>query len=298
MTPTEPLDPGLPDLPETLGGRYRLVERIGEGGSGIVFRATYDEGEVAVKVRTVPERPIQAARFLVESVPMDSVTHPNVVPVLATGREAGFLWIAMALYGNGTLKDLVRDRGPLPLEHALCLIEQVLDGLAAVHAAGFVHRDIKPQNIFLDDDGRAAIGDFGVARHLNGGLWFRTRTGQAIGTMGYRAPEQDNTAKDAGPPADVYGAAATLYFLAVGRRPPLLYAAEADARMLEPVPEPIRELLRRATAYDPAERPTVAAFRAQIRAARNAARLAEGLAPIEDSGSRSPLRRFLDWWTG
>lgn len=299
-TSLPPLDLAYPDIPRVVGdGRYRLLDRLGEGGSGVVFRAETDDGICAVKLRPVPERPIQAARFMVESVPMESIRHPHVVSVLSTGKEGGYLWIAMDLYNNGTLKELVGDNGPPPLEEALRLIEGVLEGLAAVHSAGFIHRDIKPLNIFLNDDGCCAIGDFGVARHLNGGLWFRTRTGQAIGTMGYRAPEQDSEAKDAGPAADIYGVAATLYFLAVGKRPPLLYAAEADPTVLDAVPEILKPVMRRATSYEPADRyPTAMAFHEALRSVRNEVRAAEGLGPVEESVAPSTLQRLVAWWTG
>ncbi len=266
--------PDLPPPPASLdGGRYRLESFLGEGGSGVVYRARSPEGWCAVKLKPIPERPIQAARFLVESVPMAAIDHPRVVRVLGTGREQGWYWIAMPYFPDGTLRDHVRRHGPLTVAGGLLLLEQILDGLQAVHEAGFVHRDIKPQNIFLDADGGAVIGDFGVARHLKGGLWFRTRTGQAIGTMGYRAPEQDTSAKDAGPEADLYGAAATLYFMLTGRRPPLLYASEAEPSLLDPLPEAVRPLVRRATAYRPEERyPTAESMRRDVQRLRLASR--------------------------
>lgn len=281
-------------------GRIRLGERIGEGGSGVVFRAEAEEGPCAVKLRPVPERAIQAARFLVEPVPMAEVHHKNVVRVLKSGREQGWYWIAMQLFATGTLQDLVKRAGPPPIDDALRLTEDMLDGLGAVHAAGFIHRDIKPQNIFLDNDGRAVIGDFGVARHLNANLWFRTRTGQAIGTMGYRAPEQDNDARDAGVEADVYGVAATLYFLLTARRPPLLYASSAEPSQLEPLPERLRPLIARATAYEPADRfSSTGAMWKEVRAIRNELRDASGQVSVEEeSRPMSGLRRFLKRWIG
>lgn len=300
--PTRSEGPGPVDIPSYLDqGRYQIGPRIGEGGSGVVHRAVGPDGPCAVKFRPVPERPIQAARFLAEPVPMSEIRHPNVVRVLKTGREHGFYWIAMELFSNGSLRDLVKASGPPPLDDAFRLIEEVLDGLQAVHDAGFIHRDIKPQNIFLNDDGCAAIGDFGVARHLRGKLWFRTRTGQAIGTMGYRAPEQDNDAKDAGPEADIYGVAATLFFLVTGIRPPLLYASEADPRQLEPLPEPLRPIVLKATAYHPGDRfGSAKELKAALRTVRNAYRREAGLPEVVEvpEPQVSGLRRFLMRWIG
>lgn len=296
MTPGADDTPPLPTHVDD--GRFTLIERIGEGGSGVVFRALSDEGPCAVKLRPVPERAIQAARFLVEPMPMGEIRHPNVVRVIKTGRQDGWYWIAMDLFPNGSLLDLVKRAGPPPLDDALRLTEEMLAGLQAVHDAGYVHRDVKPQNIFVDAQGTAVIGDFGVARHLKNQLWFRTRTGQAIGTMGYRAPEQDNDAKDAGPEADVYGAAATLWFLVTGRKPPLLYASEAEPHQLDPLPEALRPLVLEATAYDPTARfASAEAMRLAVREVRDALRREAG-EPAVDAQPVSGLRRFLQRWIG
>lgn len=280
-------------------GRFTLGERLGEGGSGVVYRATGPRGPCAVKIRPVPEKQIQAARFLVEPVPMAQVKHHRIVGVLDTGRDGDFYWIAMKLFVRGTISDLVASDGPLPVDRALALMEQTLEGLTAVHAAGFVHRDVKPHNIFLDDQGEAVVGDFGVARHVNSKLWFRTQTGQGIGTMGYRAPEQDHDAKSAGPAADVYGVAATLFNITTGRRPPLLYAVETNPTMLDPLPPELRALVLEATRHDPQERiATAEAFWIRIRAVRNALRAGRGEAPLaapspEPAGVTAWFRRML-----
>ena len=281
-------------------GRLELLERIGEGGTGVVYRARSAEGLCAVKLRPVPERAIQAARFLVEPMPMGDIEHPNVVAVRRSGREAGWYWISMPFYRSGTLADLVQREGVPTVDDALRLTEDVLAGLEAVHRAGYVHRDVKPQNVFVHDQGHAVVGDFGVARHLNANLWFRTRTGQAIGTMGYRAPEQDNAAKDADARADVYGAAATMFFLLTGRRPPLLYAGEVQRGQLDEVPAALRPVLVRATQHDPVARyPSAGAMAADVRGIRDRLRVEAGLEPVEkDEPPVSGLRRFLRRWIG
>ena len=280
-------------------GRFVLGERLGEGGSGVVYRAMGPNGPCAVKIRPVPEKQIQAARFLVEPVPMAQVKHPRIVRVIDTGRDGDFYWIAMTLFGRGTLSDLVVAGGPIPVEPALALMEQTLEGLAAVHLAGFVHRDIKPHNIFIDDRGEAVVGDFGVARHVNAKLWFRTQTGQGIGTMGYRAPEQDQDAKSAGPAADVYGVAATLYYCTTGQRPPLLYASDTNPRMLDHLPRVLHPLVVDATRHDPVERiQTAAACWARVRSLRDDLRSQRGEPPLalpapEGGGVTGWLRRML-----
>lgn len=291
--------------PRVLGdGRYVLEGLLGSGGSGLVYRARGPSGPCAVKLRAVPDDPMRAARFLVESVPMSRVRHPRVVRVHDTGRASAgegreYYWIAMDLCERGTVADRVAREGPLPLDEALELVEQVLEALDAVHTAGFVHRDVKPPNVFLDDDGGAVLGDFGVARHLDGGLWFRTGTGQAIGTMGYRAPEQDLDARTAGPAADVYGVAATLWLLLTGQRPPLLYAATSAPSILDPLPEPVRPLIRDATLRDPDQRiPTAAAMRARVREVRDTARRAAGLPPVEAPPPSSWMARVRGWLGG
>lgn len=288
-----PVTMGHPELLD--GGRYRLIERIGEGGAATVYRAEGPNGPCAVKLRPVPERQILAARFLVEPIPMARVEHPGVVRVEATGETDGFLWIAMELFPHGSVADLVRARGALSVPEACLCMEQVLDALAAVHEAGFVHRDVKPANIFLDDERGAVIGDFGVAKHVNTKLWFRTQSGQGIGTAAFRAPEQDQDAKSAGPPADIYGAAATLYFLATGTRHPLLYGSEANPRMLAALPDELVDVVARATRFDPAERTGSALeMQRQLRAVRLPdERLSERDAGSEPSGMGAWLRRFF-----
>src|SRR3954447_14322202 len=116
------------------------------------------------------------------------VTHPNVVPVIDAGDHDGVPYLVQTLITSGTLEDRLKAKGPLSLELAVPLRIQVAGGLDAVYAAGLVHRDVKPANILLDEEGTAHITDFGLSKDLQGSVL--TRPGQALGSMDYMAPEQ------------------------------------------------------------------------------------------------------------
>jgi hypothetical protein len=208
-------------IPGTIGG-YRLLRRLGGGGMGAVYEAEEAASGRRVALKLVlPEyagSPETLVRFRQEGRLASTLVHPRCVFVLAADEEAGRPFIVMELMPGETLDDLVRQRGPLPVEEALAKIVDVIDGLQEAHERGLVHRDVKPSNCFLEKSGRVKVGDFGLARSLVADTKL-TRTGAFVGTPLYAAPEQIHKNEPTDAQSDVYSVAATLYFLLTGRAP-------------------------------------------------------------------------------
>ncbi|HEU4461326.1 MAG TPA: serine/threonine-protein kinase, partial [Solirubrobacterales bacterium] len=224
---------------------YRIESRLGRGGMGILFLAVEPglERRVALKL-IAPEAvadEVFARRFAEESRIAASIEHPNVVPIYAAGEEDGVPWIAMRYVPGSDLGRRITREGRLGPEQAVALIAQVGNGLDAIHAAGLVHRDVKPANVLLSGDPgaeHAYITDFGVARNVatQSGL---TQTGRFVGTLDYVAPEQI-----AGEPidarVDVYALGCLLFKLLTGEVP---FPREGEAARLyahlnDPPPAP------------------------------------------------------------
>jgi uncharacterized RDD family membrane protein YckC len=208
------------ELPETVGG-YRILRLLGTGGMGAVYEAEEPAQKKLVALKLVSAQYSHSAetlqRFRREGLLASSLVHPRCVFVLAADEEAGRPYIVMELMPGRTLQDLVREQGPLRPIEAIPKILDVMEGLEEAHSLGVVHRDVKPSNCFLEENGRVKIGDFGLAKSLarDGNL---TRTGAFMGTPQYAAPEQIR-AEVVDAQSDVYSVAATLYFLLVGRAP-------------------------------------------------------------------------------
>lgn len=206
--------------PEVVGG-YRILQLLGSGGMGAVYEAEEPVQKKRVALKLVSAQYIQSPetlqRFRREGLLASSLVHPRCVFVLAADEDAGRPYIVMELMPGRTLQDLVRERGPLRPVEAITKILDVMEGLEEAHDLGVVHRDVKPSNCFLEENGRVKIGDFGLAKSLarDAGL---TRTGAFMGTPQYAAPEQIK-AETVDSQSDVYSVAATLYFLLVGRAP-------------------------------------------------------------------------------
>ncbi|MFI0923502.1 serine/threonine-protein kinase [Streptomyces sp. NPDC021012] len=255
---------------EVVGGRYQLVQSIAAGGMGRVWKA-YDERlqtEVALKELwlTGPLAPGQRAELLkrAELEALNAVRlrdHPNIVTVHDVVIENGVPWIVMQLISGGTLEQRLRT-GPLPVADAEAIASALLDALDAAHRNGIVHRDVKPANVMIGQDGRILLGDFGIAAPETGtGL---TSTGAVIGSAPYLAPE-----RAAGLPgrasSDLFSLGVTLYEAVEGVSPFLrdTWAATADAVRFEEAP-PMRgagrlePLITALLVKDPAARPTVA----------------------------------------
>jgi serine/threonine-protein kinase len=172
-------------------GGYRVESVIGIGGMGRVYRATGPDGTpVALKLvkADLAGDQIFRRRFDREVRIALRVNHPNVVPVLDAGEQDGIPFLVQRLITSGTLDERLKANGPLGLQDAARACTDIAAGLDAVYAAGLVHRDVKPANILLDDQGGAHITDFGLSKDLQGSVL--TRPGQALGSMDYMAPEQ------------------------------------------------------------------------------------------------------------
>ncbi len=201
-------------------GGYRLIRMLGEGGMGQVFQAIDESGRmVAIKLLS-PElsRSTEALdRFKQEGVIASAISHPHCVFVHRADEDSGTPFIAMELMTGQTLKDIVANRGPLPYTEAIPLALQCIDGLIEAHSRGMIHRDVKPANCYLDDQGNVKIGDFGLARSLVSDSEL-TRTGSFLGTPLYASPEQILGEK-VDEQSDIYSLAATIYFLLAGKAP-------------------------------------------------------------------------------
>jgi len=268
-----------------LDGRYRLDSPLARGGMATVYIATDTRLDrvVAVKVMRshLADDPEFVARFAREARAAARLSTPEVVAVHDQGTDAttGTAYLVMEYVAGRTLRDLIRDGGPLPARRALELLEPVLKALAAAHAAGLVHRDVKPENVLLGDDGRIKVADFGLARAVETSNLTAT-TGVLIGTVAYLAPEQvQHGTSD--PRTDVYAAGILLWEMLTGTPPyggemPLSVAyrhvnddVPPPSTIVEGIPASVDELVVSATRRDPAARPVDGgAFLAAVRSVR------------------------------
>ncbi len=244
-------------------GGFRIERTLGHGGMGIVYLATELrlERQVALKVirSDLAGDEDFRARFRSESRTAASVEDPRVVTVFGAGERDGLLYVSMRYVPGRDLGRVVEADGPLPPDEASRLIAQVADGLDAVHAAGLVHRDVKPHNVIVDDDG-AHLTDFGLAKAM-GAMTGLTATGQVIGTVDYMAPEQIE-ARRVDARTDVYALGGVLYWALTGKVP--FAERESSAKMWAHVNEAppsagrrgrvLDPVIRRAMAKDPADR--------------------------------------------
>ena len=209
------------ELPRRLGA-YELLEKVAEGGMGIVYRARSpgSDQDVAIKVLREKSRmnPILLKRFEQEFRTASMVDHPNLVRAVDFGAVDGIPYLVMEFVEGMTLSRLVDTRGPLPEPEAVRIVSQVAQGLHRAHKNGIVHRDVKPDNIIVTPDGTAKLTDMGLVKDLATDLNL-TRTGRGLGTMQYMAPEQFRNARFVDARTDIYGLAATLYAILLGEAP-------------------------------------------------------------------------------
>ena len=203
-----------------LSGRYRLESKLGSGGMSTVFLARDETLErwVAVKVmhREISDQPDQIERFRREARAVAQLSHPNVVAVIDAGEDGGYPYIVLEYVEGETLKQRIDRLGRLPVDEAAAYAIEIGRGLAAAHARRMVHRDVKPQNVLIDAEGRAKVTDFGIARTLESdGL---TKTGRVLGTTDYVAPEQA-MGHGVDSRSDIYSLGVLLYEMLTGEVP-------------------------------------------------------------------------------
>ncbi len=266
-----------------LEGRYEILRPLDRGGMATVYVAVDHrlEREVAVKVMhpSLAHDPAFVARFRREATAAASIRHPHVVAVTDAGTDDDTVFLVMELVRGRTLRALLRDRGRLSPAQTLEIGDAVLDALAAAHATGLVHRDVKPENVLLGDDGTIAVADFGLARAVEASS-LTTHAGLLLGTVAYVSPEQVSHGR-ADARSDVYAAGILLFELLTGAVP---YDAEtpvavayrhvhervpAPSSVAGGIPSELDDLVLAATAPDPAERyPDAGAFLTALRRVR------------------------------
>ncbi len=245
-------------------GPYAIRERIGRGGMGVVYRALDEKTrtEIALKVLAsdLDGDAETRERFFREANVAGRLRHRNIVTVLDSGEDRGRLYIAMELLTGKTLAEALKDASALDVEDRIDVMLQVCQGLSVAHAAGVYHRDLKPANLFICDDRRVKILDFGVARLVGSNM---TVTGNIIGTPDFMSPEQVRGQEIDGR-SDIFSVGSVFYLLLTGRRP---FAAKDLPAVLSKVvrsqplpiredeaPEPVAAVIRRAMSKDPAAR--------------------------------------------
>ncbi|MFD9290509.1 Stk1 family PASTA domain-containing Ser/Thr kinase [Streptomyces sp. NPDC060030] len=256
-----------PLVGQLLDGRYRIDARIAVGGMATVYRAvdTRLDRVLALKVMH-PALATDAAfveRFIREAKSVARLAHPNVVGVFDQGAQGAYVYLAMEYVAGCTLRDVLRERGALQPRAALDILEPVLAALGAAHLAGFVHRDMKPENVLIGDDGRVKVADFGLVRAVGTAT---DTTGSLLGTVSYLAPEQIEQGT-ADTRSDVYACGVVLYEMLTGGKP---HGGDTAAQVIyqhlnEDVPAPsgavpglaagLDALVAAAAARDPDVRP-------------------------------------------
>lgn len=258
---------GDPLVNTLLDGRYLVQAKIGSGGTSTVYRGldTRLDRPVALKVMDSGYAGDQQflTRFQLEARTVARLKNPGLVAVYDQGQDGRHPFLVMELVEGGTLRELLDERGPMPPHAVAAVLRPVLGGLAAAHRAGLVHRDVKPENVLISDDGDVKIADFGLVRAVAAaGI---TSSSVILGTAAYLSPEQVRDG-NAGPRSDVYSAGILTYELLTGHTPFTGDTALSVAyqRLDNDVPPPSTEIdgvptqfdefVACATARDPAER--------------------------------------------
>lgn len=306
-----------PMIGRVLDGRYRVGPRIARGGMATVYEATdlRLERTCALKIMHtgLGDDDDFAARFVREARHAARLSHPNVVGVFDQGDDHGTLFLAMEYIPGHTLRDLIRKEAPMAPRKVMALIEPVLSALAAAHHAGMIHRDVKPENVLLADDGRIKVADFGLARAVSAETQHTATGGVLIGTVSYLSPELVVDGK-ADARSDVYAAGVIIYEMLTGRKPhegesPIQVAYKhvhedvpPPSEVVPGIPAYVDALVARATARERDLRPADAGVLLhQVRRVRGALdhgvlddpELTEDLAParqVEDTDSIDYVR--------
>ena len=241
--------PPLPEEPTLLAGRYVLVRPIAEGGTAVVHLGwdSWDHAWRAVKT-LLPEYSSRASlrhRFEVEARTMSMLDHASIVKVYDAGIDDDTAYMVMEFAEGGSVVDWVERYGPMPPRMAVEVALALCAGVGAAHEQGIIHRDVKPQNLLIATDGTCKVTDFGIAQVVEDTRV--TMTGTVMGTIGYMAPEQHESAKHTDERADIYSVAATLFTVAKGEAATHLFMA--DDKDFEGLPESLVEVIRKGAQY-------------------------------------------------
>ena len=288
--------------------QYEILECLGRGGMGVVYKARQKSLDRIVAIKLLPPERVGEARFserfAVEAATLARLSHPNIVTVHDFGETGGLFYIVMEYVDGVNLRDLLRE-GKLEAKQALAIVPPICDALQYAHDKGIVHRDIKPENLLLDKDGRVKIADFGIAKLIEpvaavcdrrtspGDDQQRSQTAATVlaGTPDYAAPEQSNGTADHR--ADIYALGVVLYEMLTGERPDR--DAVAPSRRVE-IDVRLDEIVLRALARKPELRyQTAGEFRTVVQTVATS----PPAAPAEESTRRKKRRkkvifRFLD----
>jgi serine/threonine protein kinase len=230
-------------LPQSLQGRYQLKNVLGKGGFANVYLAhdSVLDQDVAIKILKLGlASKADTDRFLFEARVGAKLRHHNIAQVFDIIQTPDGLQMIMEYYPHGTLAERIKKKGPMRPREAIDVTRQVAAALGYAHRRTFVHRDVKPANIFFGGEGVVKLGDFGIAARAD--LHEHTQTGMIIGTPLYMAPEQSHDSRDVDPRADIYALGLTLYFMLTAKAPRVVD--------LDLVPAPFRRLLKASTEQD------------------------------------------------
>lgn len=269
--PSSPEQDLLARISRALEPTYEIQSELGRGGAGIVYRVLDRrlKREVALKILP-PDFAFRAdirERFMREAETSARLNHPNIVPIFSVDERDGLAWFVMALVEGESVGDRLRRTGALPFVDARRIMREVADALAYAHARGVVHRDIKPDNILLDEQsGRAMVTDFGIARAATDGNSRLTATGTAIGTPAYMSPEQCAGDRELDGRSDLYSLGAVAYYMLTGQPPfdgpstPVIMMKQVTEqpvpinRLRGDVPDDLARIVMRLLEKDPARR--------------------------------------------
>ena len=241
------------------GDRYEVIRVLGTGGTATVYlvRDTLLDVLRALKVLRVGNADL-GRRLAAEARMMANLDNPHILRVVDVGEDEGRPYIVMEYLSGGTLAD-IGEHGPLAVSAALGWMLQVLAALSASHAVGIVHRDVKPSNVLLDAKGVASLADFGIAMRDGTDEERSTRTGVAMGTLAFMAPEQRLDARSVSRAADLYAVGSSLYSLLTYRSAMDLFVVQAGDKRLRGLPADLEAILLKATRYRAEERYDTAA---------------------------------------
>lgn len=262
-----------------LDGRYQVEELIARGGMATVYRATDTrlDRPIALKIMHAgfAEDPAFVNRFTREARAAAKLSDPHIVAVFDQGDDDGVVFLAMEYIPGRTLRELLGIKGRLTPRETVNVMVPVLQALSAAHRSGLVHRDVKPENVLIGDDGRVRVADFGLARAANGSGADNATRGVLIGTVAYLAPEQVQPGIS-DERSDVYAAGILLYELLTGKPPfdgdePMAVAYQhvheevpAPSLVADDIPEGLDAVVKAATAREPTDRPANAAALLQL----------------------------------